>query len=69
MVVIFVELWNEILYFFMTNGSSDIQLALLFSKTGFFNKLRKVLMTRSAIEWTLSVNLESSCIFLLFKKF
>ena len=42
----------------MTDGSSDIQLAFPFSNTGFFNKLRIVLITRSAIEGPLSVNLE-----------
>ena len=42
----------------MTNGNSDSQSALPFSNTGFFNKQRTVLRTRSAIEGPLSVKRE-----------
>ena len=42
----------------MIDGKSLNQLALPFSNTGFFNKLRIVLMTRSAIEGPLCGNLE-----------
>ena len=42
----------------MIDGNSEIQSALPFSNTGFFNKLRTVRITRSAIEGPLSVNLE-----------
>ena len=42
----------------MTDVSSDNQLALSARKIGFFTKLRIVLITRSGIDGTLSVNLE-----------
>ena len=42
----------------MTDGNSDNQSAFHFSNTGFFNKLRTVLMTRSDIDGPLSVYLE-----------
>ena len=44
-----------LLLFLRTVDSSDNQLALLFRKTGFFNKLRIVLITVSAILGPLSV--------------
>ena len=58
MGVIFVELWIVLLCISMTDGNPDIQLALLFSNTGFFNKLCKFLGTRSAIDGPLLVSLE-----------
>ena len=53
----FVELRIAIPNCLMTHGSSDIHEALPARKTGFFNKLLVVLMTRSASEEFL-VNLE-----------
>ena len=47
-----------LLYFFMTDDSSDNQSALPFSKTSFFNKIFLVLINRSAILGPSSVNLE-----------
>ena len=47
-----------LLNFLLTDDSSDIPGAFLFSNTGFFNKLRTVLITRSAVEAPLSVSLE-----------
>ena len=47
-----------LLYCLVADGNSDNQSAFPFSNTGFFNKLRKVLITRSAIEGPLSVNLD-----------
>ena len=43
-----------LLYCLITDGSSEIQLALPAKNTGFFNKLRIVLTTRSAILGPLS---------------
>ena len=57
------------LYCLKTHGSSLNQSAFPAKKTGFFNKLRIVLITRSAIEGPLSVNLEKLGIFLFLKKF
>ena len=42
----------------MTDDSSDNQSAILAKNTGFFDKLRKILISFSAIEWPLSVSLE-----------
>ena len=42
----------------MTDGGSLNQLAFLFSNTGFFIKIRTVLITLSAIEGPLSVSRE-----------
>ena len=42
----------------MIDGNSLNQLALPFSNTGFFKRLRIVLMTRFAIEGLSSVNLD-----------
>ena len=42
----------------MTDDGSDAQSDFPFSNTGFFNELRIVLTTRSAIEGPLSMNLE-----------
>ena len=53
----------------MIYGSSLIQSALPFSKTGFFNDFPIVLITHSPSEEHLSVFLEESCMFLLFRKF
>ena len=53
----------------MTDGSLLSQSALPARKIGFFNRLRIVLLTRSAIEGSLPVNLEKCCIIFIFKKF
>ena len=58
MGVIFVELWFVLLYFLVIDDNSDNQSAFHFSSTGFFDKLRTVLITRSAFEGPLSVSLE-----------
>ena len=51
--------------FVITDGTEN-QSALPFRKTGFFNKLRIVLNTRSARPGHLSVTLQECCIFLIF---
>ena len=53
----------------MTDGNSEIQSAIPFANTGFFNKFLTVLTTLSAIKGPLSVDLEQCPIFLIFKKF
>ena len=58
MGVIFVEMWIVLLYCLITDGSSVNQSALPAKNFGFFNKFLLVLMTRSAIDDLLSVNLE-----------
>ena len=57
MGVVSVELSEVLLYFWITDGSSINQLAFPLPNTGFFKKFLIVLITRSAIEGTLSVNL------------
>ena len=57
-MVAFIELWIVLLYSLLTDGSSLNQSAIPFSKTGFFDKLRIVLMILSDIEGLLSVNRE-----------
>ena len=57
----FVELWMIFLYLLMTDGSSLDQLPFPFSDTGFFIKLRIVLMTRSHIDGPLSLDQEKCC--------
>ena len=47
-----------LLYSLTSDVNSEIQLAFPAKNTGFFNKLRKVLTTRSAIEGPLSVKRE-----------
>ena len=52
----------------MTHGNSEIQSAIPFANTGFFNKFLTVLTTLSAFKGPLSVDLEQCPIFLIFKK-
>ena len=66
---IFVQLRILLLYFLKTDVSSDTHEAFPFSNTGFCNKLRKVLITRTTSEGRLSVNLEECCLLLPFKNF
>ena len=58
MGVFFVEQWIVLFYFLITDESCDYQSAFPFRNTSFFNKLRTVHITRSAILGPLSVNRE-----------
>ena len=58
MGVVFNELWIVLLYCFITDGISINQLPLLAKNFDFFNRLRIDLITRSAKDGLLSVNLE-----------
>ena len=49
---------NDFVLLSFTNGISVNQSAFPFSKTGFFDKLLFLLLTLSALEGPLSVNLE-----------
>ena len=49
---------NLLLYCLMPDGSSDTQSALPSRNTGFFKKLRPVLITLAAILGLLSLNLD-----------
>ena len=66
--VIFVELRIVLLCFLKTDVNSDIHEVFPSKKAGFFNKLRIVLITFSAIDGPLSVNLEK-CFFNLSRSF
>ena len=61
--VIIIEVYIVLLYCLMTDGSSLSQPVDAIRNTGFFSKVRIVLKNRSAVEGTLSVNLESDVLF------
>ena len=58
-LMLILMLWCMVLLmFFMTDGSSDNQLAYPTKKFVFFGKIRIVIKTRSTLDGHLSVNLE-----------